>query len=147
MYETKVGGFIDMRRISLQVGAACGMALLVTILAWGKQYIMQTTTLDPGAVAKLDVKTNAGNTELTLKVEHLAKPSLLSQPASIYVLWVQQAGHEPINEGVLRIDKNLKGDCKATTTAPRFTVLVTAEDDAKAQTPSGRVVLSANVQE
>ena len=138
---------MSLRKISLQVGAACGMALLVMVLAWGKEYTMQTTTLVPGAVAKLDVNTNAGNTELTLKVEHLAKPSLLSPPAGAYVVWVQQEGHEPINEGALRIDKNLKGDCKATTTAPRFTVLVTAEENAKAQTPSSRVVLSANVQE
>ncbi len=97
---------------------------------------MQTTPLEPGAVAKLDVKANTGNTELTLKVEHLAKPSLLSQPASNYVVWVQEPGHEAINEGLLHVDENLKGEVKATTTATRFTVLVTAEDDVKAQTPS-----------
>ena len=132
---------------STRLGGACGIALLLAVLAWGKTYTMQTSTLEPGAVAKLDVKANTGNTEMILKVEHLAKPSLLSQPASNYVLWVQQPGHEPANEGVLRVDDSLKGEVKATTTATRFTVLVTAEDDAKAQTPSGRVVLRADVQE
>jgi hypothetical protein len=137
---------MNTTRVSLRLGGACGMALLFAVLTWGKTYTMQTTTLDPGAVAKLDVKPNTGNTEMTLKVEHLAKPSLLSQPASNYVVWVQQSGHEPANEGVLRVDDNLKGEVKATT-ATRFTVLVTAEDDAKAQTPSDRVVLRADVQE
>jgi hypothetical protein len=134
-------------KATLRFGLACVAMSLVAILAWGKTYTMQTTTLEPGAVAKLDVKANAGNTELTLKVDHLAKPTLLSQPATNYVVWVEQEGHEPQNVGILRVDDNLKGDVKATTTATRFMVLVTAEHDAKAQTPSDRVVLKANVQE
>ena len=125
----------------------CAVISLFAVIAWGKTYTMQTTTLEPGAVAKLDVKPNTGNTELTLTVEHLAKPTLLLQPASMYVLWVERDGHEPDNEGVLRVGDKLKGAVKATTTATRFTVLVTAEDDAKAQTPSDRVVLRAVVQE
>jgi hypothetical protein len=134
-------------RVCLRLGGVCGIALLLAVLAWGKTYTMQTTALEPGAVARLDVKANTGNTEMTLKVDHLAKPSLLSQPASNYVVWVQQSGHEPTNVGLLRVDDNLKGEVKATTTATRFTVLVTAEDDAKAQIPSDRVVLRASVQE
>jgi hypothetical protein len=82
-----------------------------------------------------------------LKAEHLAKPTLLSQPATNYVMWVEQEGHEPQNVGVLRVDDALKGEVRATTTATRFMVLVTAEDDAKTQTPSERIVLRANVQE
>lgn len=130
----------------VQCSILCAMSFMA-LVAWGKTYTMQTSTLDPSAVAKLDVKANTGNTEMDLKVEHLAKPSLLAQPASNYVVWVEQLGHEPINEGVLRVDDSLKGEVKATTTATRFMVLVTAEDDAKAQTPSDRVVLRANVQE
>lgn len=134
-------------KATLRFGLACAVVSLLATLAWGKTYTMQTTTLEPGAVAKLDVKANTGNTELTLKVDHLAKPTLLSQSATNYVVWVEQEGHEPQNVGVLRVDDGLKGDVKATTTATRFMVLVTAEDDAKAQTPSNRVVLKANVQE
>jgi len=138
---------MNARRIWLRLGGVCGMALLLAVLAWGKTYTMQATPLEPGAVAKLDVKANTDNTDLIMKVEHLAKPTLLSRPASNYVVWVQQADREPANVGVLRIDDNLKGEVKATTTATRFTVLVTAEDDAKTQTPSDRVVLRADVQE
>lgn len=131
----------------LQFGLACAVLSLLATWAWGKTYTMQTTTLEPGAVAKLDVKANTGNTELTLKVDHLAKPTLLSQPRTNYVVWVEQEGREPQNAGALRVDDSLKGEVKATTTATRFMVLVTAEDDAKAQIPSDRVVLRANVQE
>jgi len=134
-------------KATLRVGLACAVVSLLATLAWGKTYTMQTTTLEPGAVAKLDIKANTGNTELTLKAEHLAKPTLLSQPGTNYVVWVEQDGREPQNIGVLRVDDSLKGEVKATTTAPRFMVLVTAEDDARAQTPSDRVVLRANVQE
>src|SRR4029077_9716446 len=134
-------------RIWLRLGGACGMALLLAVLAWGKTYTMQATALVPGAVAKLDVNPNTDNTDLIMKAEHLAKPTLLSRPASNYLVWVQQPGREPANVGVLRIDDNLKGEVTATTTATRFTVLVTAEDDAKAQTPSDRVVFRADVQE
>lgn len=138
---------MNATRVLLRLCGVCGIALSLAVLAWGKTYTMQTTTLDPGAVAKLEVKTNTDNTDMTLKVDHLAKPSLLSRPASNYVVWVQQPGREPENVGLLRVDENLKGEVKATTTATRFTVLVTAEDDAKAQTPSDRVVLRADVQE
>lgn len=138
---------MNSTKIWLRLGGVFGMALLVAMLAWGKTYTMQTTSLEPGAVAKLDVKADTDNTDLVMKVEHLAKPTLLSRPASNYVVWVQQADRAPANVGVLRIDDNLKGEVKATTTATRFTVLVTAEDDAKAQTPSDRVVLRADVQE
>jgi hypothetical protein len=135
-----------MKAIS-RVGLACAVVSLLATVAWAKTYTMQATTLDPGAVAKLDVKANTGNTELMLKAEHLAKPTLLSQPATNYVMWVEQEGHEPQNVGVLRVDDALKGEVRATTTATRFMVLVTAEDDAKTQTPSERIVLRANVQE
>lgn len=133
--------------IPLRFSMASTLLLLFALVAWGKSYTMQTTPLEPGAVAKLDVRANTGNTELILKAEHLAKPTLLSRPATNYVLWVQQDNHEPVNEGVLRVNDSLKGEAKATTTATRFTVLVTAEDDAKAQTPSDRVILRADVQE
>jgi hypothetical protein len=123
------------------------MVSLLAVVAWGKTYTMQTTPLDPGAVAKLDVKANTGNTELASKVDHPAKPSFLARPASNYAVWVQQPGREADNVGILRVEDYLKGEVKATTTATRFTVLVTADDDAKAQTPSDRVVLRADVLE
>jgi len=134
-------------KTTLRFSTIAALLSFLAVVAWGKTYTMQTTSLEPGAVAKLDVKANTGNTELILKAEHLAKPTLLSRPATNYVVWVQQDHHEAKNEGVLRVDENLKGEVKATTTAARFTVLVTAEDDAKASTPSDRIVLRANVQE
>lgn len=134
-------------KATLRVGLVCAALSLVATLAWGKTYTMQTTTLEPGAVAKLDVRANAGNTEITLKAEHLAKPTLLSQPATNYVVWVEPEGRPAQNVGVMHVDDGLKGEVKATTTATRFMVLVTAEDDAKAIAPSDRVVLKANVQE
>jgi hypothetical protein len=134
-------------KTTLRFSTIAALLSLLAVVAWGKTYTMQATSLEPAALAKLDVKANTGNTELILKVEHLAKPTLLSRPATNYVVWVQQDNHESKNEGVLRVDENLKGEVKATTTATRFTVLVTAEDDAKALTPSDRIILRADVQE
>jgi hypothetical protein len=45
---------MNAKKIQLRLGGVCGVALLFAMLAWGKTYTMQTTPLEPGAVAKLD---------------------------------------------------------------------------------------------
>jgi hypothetical protein len=43
-----------------------------------------------------------------MTVEHLANPQNLTPPASVYVVWVQETGGSPENQGQLKVDKNLK---------------------------------------
>ena len=121
----------------------------VAVAAWAKTYTFQATSIAPGATGTVDAKSDkaGGNTTLAVKVEHLARPNLLTPPASEYVVWVEPQGGQPTNEGVLRVADSEKGDLKITTSAAKFTVIVTAESDTHPSEPSHRVVLRAEVQE
>jgi hypothetical protein len=117
--------------------------------SWGKTYTMQATSIVPGAIGTIEAKAdkNGGNTQVELKVEHLAKPALLSPPATSYVVWLQEQGSQPVNQGVLRVGDDQKTELKMTTAASKFSVFVTAEDDARPKSPSNRVILRSDVQE
>jgi hypothetical protein len=90
---------------------------------------------------------DSGNTGLTISVDHLARPTLLSPAANEYVVWIEPQGGTAVDQGVLRVGDNEKADMKTTTTASKFRVLVTAETEAHPKAPSNRVVLQAEVQE
>ena len=130
---------------------AFAFALMLAFVgwSWGKTYPMQATSIVPGAIGTIDAKAdkNGGNTQVDLKVEHLAKPALLSPPASSYVVWLQEQSGQPVNQGMLRVGDDQKTELKMTTSASKFSVFVTAEDDAKAKAPSNRVVLRSDIQE
>jgi len=127
----------------------CLGTLVLAVTGWAKLYTMQATPIVPGAVATVEAKAdkNAGNTQLELKAEHLAKPTLLTPPATAYVVWLQEQGGEPMNQGVLRVGDDQKTELKMTTAASHFSVFVTAENDPKPRAPSNRVVLRSDVQE
>jgi hypothetical protein len=136
------------RGYSLIVLVAVAM-LAIGAAAWAKTYTFQSTSIAPGATGIIDVKAskNAGNADVTIKVDHLARPTLLTPPANEYVVWVEPEGGSPQNQGVLQVGDNEKGDLRMTTTASKFKVLVTAETQPHASTPSNRVVLQSEVQE
>jgi hypothetical protein len=125
------------------------VALVFATAAWARTYTFHATPVAPGATGVIDAKAPkaGGNTDLTIKVDHLARPTLLTPPANQYVVWIQPENGQPQNEGVLSVGDNEKGDLKITTSASKFAVLVTAENEAHAQSPSGRVVLRADVLE
>jgi len=123
--------------------------LALGVTAWAKTYTFQATSIVPGATGSVDVKADktGGNTMMTIKVDHLARPTLLTPPANEYVVWIDPEGGAPQNQGVLQVSDNEKGELKMTTSASKFKVLVTAEMEAHPKTPSNRVVLQTEVQE
>jgi len=130
--------------------ALVGLATLaLASVGWAKTYMMQASSITPGAVGKVDANydKNSGNTQITVKAEHLAKPTLLTPSATSYVVWVQSDGGQPLDQGVLTVGDGEKGDTKLTTTASKFSIFVTAENDPHPAQPSDRVVLRTNVQE
>lgn len=138
-----------MKRKTLCRFALLSVAVLaVATVGWAKTYHMSATQIVPAAAADVDVgKERNGNTQVELKAKHLAKPGLLSPPANFYVVWFQQQGSPPQNQGALVIGKNLKGELKSTTPLRNFNVFVTGETDSQTKTPSDQVVLRATVQE
>jgi len=126
----------------------CAVVLAVGTVGWAKTYHMSATNIVPGAAAELNVeKEKNGNVQVEVNVKHLAKPGLLTPPANSYVVWFQQQGSAPQNQGELKIGNDLKGELKSTTSLVNFNVFVTGETDPRTKTPSNQLVLQATVQQ
>lgn len=78
-------------------------------------------------------------------MEH-ALPESLTPPKTVYLVWFQERGSEPLNQGALKPDNKLKGTFRGVTPMKSFDLLVTAESDASAKAPSGVQVLRASIQ-
>jgi hypothetical protein len=126
----------------------CLGILLFAGLGWGKTYHFASTKIDPSATGDVDIsKDKNGNTNVSLRVEHLAKPPLLTPPANLYVVWFQEPGSEPANEGQLQVGNDLRGQLKTTTPLHNFDIFVTAEMDPTVKTPSDQIVLRVAIPE
>ena len=92
----------------------------------------------PSAQGRLSVKGTEGpNQVVDLTVQHMAPAARVKSGATAYVVWLQpDAAKEPINMGVLSVDKDLKGELQFKTPFPKFEVFVTAEGNPTVQAPS-----------
>lgn len=92
----------------------------------------------PSAQGRLAVKGSEGpNQVVDLTVQHMAPANRVKSGATAYVVWLQpDAAKEPINMGVLSVDKDLKGQLQFKTPFPKFDVFVTAEENPTVQAPS-----------
>lgn len=86
------------------------------------------------------------NIKFHIDTKHLARPDQLTPPKSVYVVWIQPRGKDPVNAGELTVDNKLDGSFRGTTPYQTFDVFVTAEDSANADHPSGMQLLKATVQ-
>jgi hypothetical protein len=122
-------------------------AMLFVSVVSAKKYALTADKSVPAARGKVDIGGDKnGNTKVELEVEHLAQPENLTPPKVAYVVWFQERGREPLNQGVLKPGKNLKGSFKTVTQMKSFDVIITAETDAVATTPSGTEIMRASVQ-
>jgi hypothetical protein len=126
-------------------------AVLCLALFWpfgGKTIRMASAKEVPAAHGVIHAKINRnGNTQVDINARALAKPSALTPPEETYVVWFQPPGHDPTNEGALKVDGNLNGDLKTETPYKDFKVFITAEKYAQLRQPEGPTVLSAQVAE
>ena len=127
---------------------------LVGALAFGgcgtmgheQTWTMSTSERAPAAVGKVKVKGEKdGNTKVKVEVAHLAQPASVFDQAAIYVVWLKPEAGEAQNVGVLNVNKDLKGSLETRTAFKDFQVMVTAEKDANATSPSGRAVMDTRV--
>ena len=125
---------------------------LVLLLAiWpfpsGKTYPMTADQSVPAASGTVKVQTGSHNrnTTLDVKVANLAKPTSLTPPANVYILWVRPSGGSAINEGAIRVNKNLNGELKVVTTLKSCDVFITAEQSPTATSPDGLNVLHTHI--
>lgn len=86
-----------------------------------------------------------GNTQLEVRVKHLAAPAKVASDASVYVVWIQPHDAQIQNVGALRVDSDLVGKLDTTTPHRAFTLTVTPEPSARMAAPSHKAVFTTNV--
>jgi len=125
--------------------------LVLFLFVWpfssGKTYHMVASSSVPAASGIVSVKKGNPNlnTELDIKVTNLAAPSNLTPPANVYILWVRPIGGAAVNEGAIRVNKNLDGELKTVTTLKNCDVFITAEQSATVTSPEGPEVLQTHI--
>lgn len=122
------------------------IALVLTTVVWSREDKLTSTGMTPAAQGKVITSNDRnGNTEVEVQVKHVASPHSLTPARQGYVVWVQPRGMQPQMLGTLRINEDLEGSLKATTTYKDFDVLITAEDNLKPEAPSEAVILKGSV--
>jgi hypothetical protein len=133
---------------SPHLALVCLCILIFAGLGWAKTYHFAATKIDPSAMGDVDLsKDKNGNTNVSLRVEHVARPAMLTPPANLYVVWFQEPGSEPENEGQLQVGNDLRGQLKTTTPLRNFDIFVTAETDPTVKTPSDQKIMTVTVHE
>ena len=126
---------------------AVAVAFSVCVPVWADDIRISSTAIAPAATGIVHHSTDRnGNTEVELKVEHLAKPQSLTPAKGNYVVWVQPAGGPARNVGELQVNDDLAGSLKFTTPHRSFQLSVTAEDSEMAAQASDVEVLRGTVQ-
>jgi len=123
-----------------------GAALSWPMIGGGQKIQMTPSRKTPAAEGTISVKNGKNhNTEVAVKVQHLAEPASLTPPADVYVLWFQPNGQSAKNEGEIMIEGNRSGTLKTQTPFKHFQAFITAEKNARVEQPAGPRVLSATV--
>jgi hypothetical protein len=123
------------------------LALFCTLAAAAKKFPMTAASIVPSARGQVEIdKDKNGNVRVNMTVEYLADPEKLTPPSAVYVVWLQEKGGNPENQGQLRVDKKLAAAFKTVTPSKSFDLFVTGERDAAAKSPSGPEVLRTSIQ-
>jgi hypothetical protein len=77
-------------------------ALSADLLYAAKKFPLTASSIVPAAKGSVEIgKDRNGNTELTLKVEHLANPTSLARSQANYIVWLPDRAGSPDNQGEL----------------------------------------------
>jgi len=97
-------------------------------------------TVGMDGVAQVET-VEGGNRLVSLQLQHLPPPERLGEGLSAYVVWFRAEDQAPVRAGVLEYDPETReGALTATTPMADFTILVTAEAEGNAPSPSEIVV-------
>jgi hypothetical protein len=122
------------------------IVIFCTLVCLAKDFPLAASSIVPAAKGSAEVgKDRNDNTELKIKVEHLAKPENLSPSQASYIVWLQDKESEPENHGELKVNGKLEGNFQTVTPHKSFDLFVTGEKDASAKAPSGPEVLRARI--
>jgi hypothetical protein len=132
-----------MRKFASIVTLVVVSAALVSA---AKKYPLTAASIVPAAKGSVEIgKDRNGNTEVKLKVEHLANPTSLTPSQANYIVWLQDKGSGPENQGELKVNGKLEGTFRTVTPRKNFDLFVTGENDGTVKSPSGPEVLRTSV--
>lgn len=138
--------FVQGRTFMSVLPLAFCLAFIWPFGGGGRTVQMMAGTETPAARGSVQINTGGnGNTTVDVKAHALATPSSLTPPENVYVVWIQPPGQAAQNQGQLMVGQHEDGELTARTPYKRFSVFITAEQNATAQTPEGPRVLSADV--
>jgi hypothetical protein len=128
-------------------GSIVTLAALAVALAFAaKKFPLTAAPIVPAAKRSVEIgKDRNGNTDVKLRVEHLANPTSLSPSQANYIVWLQDKGSGPENQGELKVNGKLEGTFQTVTPKKNFDVFVTGENDSTVKVPSGPEVLRTSV--
>jgi hypothetical protein len=128
-------------------GSIITLAVVSAALVYAaKRFPVTASSIVPAAKGSVEIgKDRNGNTEVKLKVEHLANPTSLSPSQANYVVWLQAKDSGPENEGELKVNGKLEGTFQTVTPRKNFELFVTGENDGTVKAPSGPEVLRTTV--
>jgi hypothetical protein len=116
-----------MRKFASIVTLVVVSAALVSA---AKKYPLTAASIVPAAKGSVEIgKDRNGNTQVKLKVEHLANPTSLTPSQANYIVWLQDKGSGPENQGELKVNEKLEGTFQTVTPRKNFDVFVTGEND------------------
>jgi hypothetical protein len=122
------------------------IVILCALVCAAKDFPLIASSIVPAAKGSVEIgKDRNGNTEVKIKVEHLAQPENLSPSQASYVVWLQDKETDPENHGELKVNGKLEGSFQTVTPHKSFDLFVTGEKDATAKVPSGPEVLRARI--
>ena len=124
------------------------VVIVFSAAASGDQFRMRAGESNPAAMGIIHANTDRnGNMLIELEAKHLAPPDRLTPPHSVYVVWAQAAGKPPEVIGQLRVNaQDMAASFKTSVPYHNFDIFVTAEDNAKPDSPSGTEVLRGSIQ-
>ena len=123
-------------------------AALLVVAGCATTTTLAPTALNPASEGKIIAREGPNeNTELAIRLEHLPEPQVFDPSLDTYVAWVRPSGGgEYVNVGQIAIDSDRQGMLNTVTPYDHLDVLVTAEFEATAQTPSKYVMLRGEVE-
>jgi hypothetical protein len=86
-----------------------------------------------------------GNTNLSIRVKHLAPPQQIASEATVYVVWIHPRDFPRQNMGALVLSDDLEGGLDTVTPHRQFAVSITPEAVGTAGWPTNAPVFTADV--
>jgi hypothetical protein len=87
-----------------------------------------------------------GNTDVTVRVKHLAPPAKIASDATTYVVWIQPKDGAKQNVGALALNDELEGHLATLTPHRRFLLTVTPEPGGRVMAPTHSPVFTSWVE-